>query len=173
MARASTKSQKAVPRSRTGMGRAPFGIFVLVIGLMAASLPSVLLLAFGLLPTLVAAIIDQSHRRSATYCVAAMNVCGLFPYLLQLWFRSHSLEAAAAILTDVFALLVIYGAAAFGWLIFVMMPPVVASFLTVLSQRRVSQLRSMQKRILQEWGEGVAKSQQVASAEGGQDKGKS
>ena len=164
------KPQPAKSRSRTGLKVTPFWMFILVVGMMAASLPSVMLLAFGMLPTLVAAIIDRSHRRSATYCVAGMNLCGLFPYLLQLWFKSHSLQAAAAILTDVFALLVIYGAAAFGWLLFVIMPPTIVSFLTVLSQRRVSQLRAMQRKIVEEWGEGVAKSQELASTIGGRGK---
>ena len=171
MANRSKKPQQTQPRSRSVLRMNPFWMFILVIGLMVASLPSVLLLAFGLLPTLVAAIIDRSHRRSATCCVAGMNVCGVFPYLLQLWFNNHSLQATAAILTDVFALLVIYGAAAFGWLLFVIVPPVIASFLSALSQRQLSQLRATQRKIIEEWGEGVAKSQAVQSLFGGQDKG--
>ncbi len=134
-----------------------FWIFVLIVGLIWISLPTVLMIAVGMPPTVVAWIIDRSHQKSATYCVAGMNFCGLFPYLMDLWLGTHSLKAAGAIVTDVFALLVIYGAAAFGWMIFVAVPPVVGTFLTVMSQRRVAQLRTLQRDIIQEWGESVAR----------------
>ena len=59
-------------------------------------------------------------------------------------------------MSDVFTLLAIYGSAAFGWLMFMAIPPVVATFLTVVSQRRVAQLRTLQREIIDEWGESVA-----------------
>ena len=132
-------------------------IFALFVGLIWLSPATILMIVVGMPPTVVAWIIDRSHQKSATYCVAGMNFCGLFPYIMDLWTGTHSLKAAAAIVTDVFALLVIYGAAAFGWLIFVAVPPVVGTFLTVMSQRRVAQLRTLQRKIIEEWGESVAR----------------
>ena len=87
-----------------------------------------------------------------------MNFCGLFPYLMDLWMGAHTLKAAGAMVTDVFTLLVVYGAAAFGWIIYITIPPVVSTFLTVMAQRRVAQLRTLQRQIIEEWGEGVARS---------------
>lgn len=132
-------------------------LFVMIVGLIWISLPTVLMILVGMPPTFVAWIIDRSHQKSATYCVAGMNFCGLFPYLMDLWMGVHSLKAAGAIVTDVFALLVIYGAAAFGWMIYITVPPVVSTFLTVMAQRRVAQLRALQRQIVDEWGEGVAR----------------
>ena len=63
------------------------------------------------------------------------------------------------VLTDVFSLLLMYGAAGFGWMIFIAIPPVVGAFLTVMAQRRVSQLRRDQKELIEEWGEDVAASE--------------
>lgn len=119
--------------------------------------PTVMMVAIAMPPTLVAWIIDRSHQKSATYCVAGMNFCGLFPFLMDLWMGTHSMKAAGAIITDVFTLLVIYAAAAFGWLLFVAIPPVVGTFLTVMAQRRVSQLRNHQRQIISEWGEGITR----------------
>jgi hypothetical protein len=42
------------------------------------------------------------------------------------------------------------------WMIFIAIPPVVGAFLTVMAQRRVSQLRRDQKELIEEWGEDVA-----------------
>jgi membrane glycosyltransferase len=63
---------------------------------------------------------------------------------------------AMQILTDVFAIAVMYSAAAFGWLLFIAIPPIVASVLSVLAQHRVVHLRARQKKILEEWSKAVA-----------------
>ncbi|MDX9859761.1 MAG: hypothetical protein RBS99_02480 [Rhodospirillales bacterium] len=131
-------------------------LFVLVVGLIWLSPATILVMVVGMPPTVVAWIIDRSYQKSASYCVAGMNFCGLFPYLMDLWMGANSMKAAAAVVTDVFALLVIYGAAAFGWMIYITIPPVVGTFLTVMAQRRVVQLRTLQRQIIDEWGESVA-----------------
>ena len=48
-----------------------------------------------------------------------------------------------------------YGAAGFGWMLYVALPPVVTTFLTVMSERRVTVLKSNQKTIIDEWGKSV------------------
>jgi hypothetical protein len=120
------------------------------------SLSSLMLIFFGMLPTVVAFIIDRSHQRANTVCVGAANLCGVFPYLLDLWLKQHSVMGAMQILTDVFAIAVMYSAAAFGWLLFIAIPPIVASVLSVLAQHRVVHLRARQKKILEEWSKAVA-----------------
>jgi hypothetical protein len=66
------------------------------------------------------------------------------------------MNAAIFILTDVFTLVVMYGAAAFGWMIFQSLPPIIATFITVLAQSRISSLRSAQLKLIEEWGDIVA-----------------
>lgn len=150
-------AKEAARRRGTGKSRAAAWAVVLILCLIWLSPPTVMMIAIAMPPTVVAWIIDRSHQKSATYCVAGMNFCGLFPFLMDLWLGTHSLKAAGAIVTDVYTLLVVYGAAAFGWMLFVAIPPVVGTFLTVMAQRRVSQLRSHQRQIINEWGEGVTR----------------
>lgn len=141
-------------------GSAPMtmvGIAAALVGLVVVALPTVVLLFFGMLPTVVAYLIDRTPQKYATFCVGGMNFCGVFPYVLDLWNGFHSMANAFNILTDVFALLLMYGTAAFGWALFASIPPVVVSVLTVIAQRRVSTLRTNQRRIIEEWGEDVAK----------------
>ena len=128
---------------------------VLLGAFMMVSLPTVILALFGLLPTIVAWVIDRSEQKYAMFCVFGMNFSGLFPFLMDIWFRNHSTDAAIAVLTNVFDLMIIYSAAAFGWMLFIALPPVITTFLTVISERRVIVLKSNQQTILEEWGEGI------------------
>ena len=105
------------------------------------SLPSVMLILFGLLPTFVAYVVDKTPQKNAAFCVGGINICGVLPYLIDLWIGENSMDEAIKTLTDVFALVVMYGAAAFGWMLFQSLPPIVGAFITVLAQSRVSSLR--------------------------------
>lgn len=154
MAKARHKPRKAAA-SQGGTPSSRVAILLLAITLIPFSLPTIALLLFGLLPTLVAAIVDRSPSRYAWLSVGGSNFAGVSPYLFRLWFGDHSLENALAMLADVFVLLVMYGAASVGWLLFMAAPPVVGTVLTLTSERRVAALRHNQRRIVEEWGEGV------------------
>lgn len=132
--------------------------WMLVVGtfLLVIAAPTMIVTFFGMLPTLVAYIIDRSSQKSATFCVGSINFIGVFPYIMDLWFDLNTVDAALNFVTDLFAMLVMYSAAAFGWLLFMTMPTVVASFVTVLQQRKVAQLRGEQKKLIDEWGGEVA-----------------
>jgi len=123
--------------------------------LLVAALPTVMLFIFGMLPGIVAMIIDRTEERSASFCVGGMNFCGVFPYLLKLWLEDNSLGQSIHLLTDVFVLAVMYGGACMGWMLYLSLPPVIASFIQVMSERRLEQLRSAQKKILAEWGDEI------------------
>jgi len=126
---------------------------VVFIFMVVMSLPSVMVIVFALLPTFVAFIVDQTPEKNALFCVGSLNMCGVLPYLFDLWTGDNSMDAAILILTDVFSLVVIYGASAFGWMIFQSLPPIIATFITVLAQSRVSSLRSAQRKLIEEWGD--------------------
>lgn len=132
--------------------------WVLIVGtfLLVIASPTMIVLFFGMLPTLVAFIIDRSEQKSATFCVGSINFIGVFPYIMDLWIDNNTLDAAISNVTDLFAMLIMYSSSAFGWLLFMAMPTVVASFVTVLQQRKVAQLRGQQKELMEEWGAEVA-----------------
>ena len=134
---------------------------VVFIVMIIMSLPTVMVIVFALLPTFVAFIVDRTPEKNAVFCVGSLNLCGVLPYLIDLWTGDNSMDGAILILTDVFSLVVMYGAAAFGWMIFQSLPPIVATFITVLAQSRLSSLRSAQRKLIEEWGSVVAKPQEV------------
>lgn len=131
-------------------------ILVTLTFLLVIAGPTMIVLFFGMLPTLVAYIVDRSEQKSATFCVGSINFIGVFPYVMDLWLKTNTMDAALNNVTDLFAMLIMYSSAAFGWLLFMAMPTVVASFVTVIQQRKVAQLRAQQKELIEEWGAEVA-----------------
>jgi len=136
--------------------RMKIGIGLAISTIMFISTSSVLLIFFGMLPTFVAYIIDRSFNRSNTVCVGAANLCGVFPFLLELWFGQHSIAGAMIILTNLFNIAIMYFAAAFGWMLFIAIPPVIVSVQRVFDQHHVVHLKARQKKLLEEWSKAVA-----------------
>ena len=115
---------------------------------------SLLIFALGMLPSLVAFFIDRTDHKYAVYCVSGLNFCGTLPFLLKLT-ADHSLSAAMEIMGDVFTIAIIFAAAGFGWMLFLSIPPVITAFLTVITEARVKSLKTIQQRIVDEWGGSV------------------
>ena len=117
---------------------------------------SVLVIIVGMLPTLAAYIGDNSKSKNATICVAGMNFTGVFYEVLMLWFGENTFSQALDIVTDVFSLAVMLMSAAVGWLMFMLIPPFVAQFVTIMNQRKIAQLRSQQRKLISEWGQEIS-----------------
>ncbi|MGA0393121.1 MAG: hypothetical protein ACO3MW_03535 [Rhodospirillales bacterium] len=143
------QSKKYTPRMKLGM-------ILALLTVMFYSTSSLLLIFFAMLPTFVAYVIDRSYNRSNTICVGAANLCGVFPFLLELWLGQHSIAGAIIILTNLFNIAIMYFAAAFGWMLFIAVPPVVVSVQRVFDQHHVVNLKAQQRKLLEEWSKAVA-----------------
>ena len=55
------------------------------LGLLLLALPTTMVLAIGMAPTLGAFIADKTPGRYLTKCVAGMNFAGVIPSLYHLW----------------------------------------------------------------------------------------
>ncbi|MDA0340832.1 MAG: hypothetical protein O3B74_04445, partial [Proteobacteria bacterium] len=58
-------------------------------GLLVFTLPTVLILSVGMLPTLAAYIVDRRREKYTTLCVGSMNFVGVIPFLATLWTEDH------------------------------------------------------------------------------------
>lgn len=133
------------------------GLSIAVVAALVFSLPTVVLMFLGLLPAMVAFIVDDNPRKYATKCVVAANFAGTWFFLLRLWTGDHSLAEAMAILTDVYAWLLMYSAAALGWLCYLWFPSIAALFMEMTAERRIAGLKLKQKKLIEAWGEGVVR----------------
>jgi hypothetical protein len=132
------------------------------IGLMI--IPTVIVLAVALVPTGVAFILERGKGYYGGITVGAMNLAGTAPYLADLWTEGHTVANAVGIITNVFAWLVFYGAALFGWAIYSTTPAAVSAFMTMTAGHRIAAMRAQQKELVQKWGPDV---ESVYEPEGG------
>jgi hypothetical protein len=160
------KAKKQTPRRgarrKTAIElRAVMYLFLLAVILLAA-LPSAIVLAVGIVPTIVALIVDLTPGRYLTRCVVGLNVAGVSPFIHSLWTKGNDISTAISIISDTFAWLVIYGASAIGWLLFLGLPGAVAVFQTLNSKRQVYLLQDRQKNLLEEWGDSIRSPAELA-----------
>tara|TARA_R110002072_G_scaffold44768_10_gene124939 strand:+ start:457 stop:996 length:540 start_codon:yes stop_codon:yes gene_type:complete len=131
-------------------------IFCGIIAFIVAALPSVIIILVGMIPTVVAYIIDLTPGRYAARCVAGLNIAGVVPFLNRLWTSTNDLPAAIGIVTDVYAWLAFYAASGVGWLLFVSLPGIVASFKTYSAKRSANALRGRLEELKEEWGDEIS-----------------
>lgn len=130
-------------------------VFLTLMALVPFSLPTLLVMFVGLLPTIVAAVVERGSNRYAWVCVGGANFAGLAPWLFNLWFGHHTLAFAIEQVTSITLLLVAYGAAGAGSLLYLGLPPVVAAIMASTSQRRAVGLQASQRKLVEQWGDGV------------------
>lgn len=124
-------------------------------GMAAAAVAApatVSLVACGLLPSLVLFVLDRSEGQNTAWTVGSLNMAGVVPFLPALLSREAHALPAANLLGDTTALIVMYAAAAVGWLLIALLPSLFAFLeLEEIRQQRES-LRRVQARLEQEWG---------------------
>ena len=119
-------------------------------------LPSLTLLLMGMLPTLAAAVAERSRDRHLVVTVGLINFCGCVPLLVELWSLGQSFHVIGTVISDAYGWLVAYSAAGLGWLIYLMMPPFVATYYKVVTEANLRTLKGTQRKLVETWGEEIA-----------------
>jgi hypothetical protein len=131
-------------------------ILLVVAGLLVFTLPTVLILCVGMLPTVAAFLIDRRREKYTTLCVGSMNFVGVIPFLATLWTEDHSFDMAFTILGDPLGWLIMLGSAGIGWAIYFVAPNIVAMFMAARIEQRIEKLKNRQVELVEEWGPGVS-----------------
>ncbi|MDF3047751.1 MAG: hypothetical protein K0R73_869 [Candidatus Midichloriaceae bacterium] len=126
-------------------------VSIFAIGLSVVSVYCVLLIIFGLLPSLVAIVIDQGKERYISKIVGLYNTVGVATYLVKILQSSMPDMIAINIIIDPHSWLIIFSSAALGWLVYWLFP-IVASYLYNLKiNSRISELELELQEISTEW----------------------
>ncbi len=131
-------------------------VILLLIPAGLVVLPTSILFGIGMIPTMVAYVIDRDPEKSAPITVGGLNFCGCMPFAIDLWKHNHTIAAAGKIFADPVAWLVMYGAAAVGWALYFGIPPAVANLEVLRAEKRVDGLKQKKVALVQEWGPDVA-----------------
>ena len=132
-------------------------VISLLVAVVPFSLPSVIVLGVGMAPTLGAYVSERGPNKYEFLCVGGLNFAGVIPYLFGLWFGVDTIDEATRILTDSPMLLWAWLAAAVGWALYRAMPPMVASYMSMTTQRRINALKAAQRKLVDDWGGDVVK----------------
>ncbi len=151
------KSTAKLAKSKSRPGGLTLMIAIALAALAAlAALPLVFVLVPGMTPTLVTLFVDRQRSRHVSYVVGVMNFAGVLPFLLVLAKDRLSMHAAALALSDPFTWLVMYGAAASGWMICAATPTLARFCLELQANNKRRALEVLGTAIRREWGDDVA-----------------
>ena len=131
-------------------------IILTFVGLLVFTLPTVLVLLVGMIPSFIAYATDRRKEKYKTLSVGCLNFLGTLPLLTMLWTKDHSFDMAFTLFADPVSWLMVLGAAATGWTIFLTAPGVVAMFLSARIEMSVDRLKKRQTKLIEEWGNGVS-----------------
>lgn len=155
MAKKPAAKTAAKPQKQGGLNK--IVVLMILAALVPFSLPTVTLLFFTMLPTMAAWASEKGPHKYAWLCVGGLNFSGVIKFLFDLWFGVHTLDEAFNLLSEANVLLWAYGCSGIGWLLYLSMPPVVSSWLSFVTDRRLASLKAAQKRLVEEWGDEVTK----------------
>ena len=114
--------------------------------------PSVLLLFFCMLPTVVTYIVEKNYEKHATRTIGYINLAATFGLGWQLWTTDNSIQGALDILNDYLSLTLVYLSAFLGWVIFYLSRSVIDTYLQIAYEIRIRSARYRQLQLAKEWG---------------------
>ena len=137
--------------------RASFGwkgqIFLIVSLLACVMFASIaVIIVVGMVPTIVAAIVDRSEGRMRALTIGAMNFAGCAPFVIEVFKKGGSLETSIAYMLEPRTIVVIYFAAAMGYLIDWAMTGIVSSIVVQKTKGRLRDIQKGQKDLTERWG---------------------
>ncbi|MFH1158618.1 MAG: hypothetical protein V1721_07035 [Pseudomonadota bacterium] len=145
------KKEPKVPRMPFSVR---FSIFMLFVAALVF-LPSTIVFSICMIPALVAAIVDNHQQKTAWLTVGAMNLAGTVPVWFSLWDMGHTVPAAFQLISTPGTIILSYGGAVVGWIIYYNVTPFVAAIVLGKNEARYRAVERRQKELIEKWGEEV------------------
>lgn len=126
-------------------------IFLILISII--SFPIVLILIFGLLPTLTILFIDKKNY-DKQLIVGCFNIAGVFFYLFGL-LNKFRLGEQNDIADNIFMIIVMLGSAALGLLLYNELPNLYAYVYKLFAVRKIDKINARLAKLKEDWGEEI------------------
>lgn len=151
------KAQKEQSKSLKQKKRFPMQLMLLVVALPLAFFQQMafVMTLLGLVPSIIAHIIDRDKKKMAFYTIFLMNLTGLMPFIAFIWGKSWDNAAVYAVMKDPTSWMMMWGAAFLGWLMVYLAPQAAVSAFHSSCRSRKYKLETAQKNLVYEWGEEV------------------
>ncbi len=126
------------------------------VGMEILAMPFVFYLGcVGMLPAIVANLIDTRKGRYASKCVTAFNMAGVTPNLAGTLASGSPNHTAATLFENPESWVLMYGFAGFGWGIVYLIPRMAQLYFEISSAYHIEKLAELQKALVDEWSEEV------------------
>ena len=111
-----------------------------------------IILAVGMVPTVVAAIVDKTEGKMRTMTVGAINFAGCTPFMIDVFKQGNSIETAITYIVEPQTIVVIYFAAGMGYTIDWAITGIVSSIMVQKGKKRRKDILKAQKDLVDRWG---------------------
>ena len=123
---------------------------VLMLGVMFSAMAVILMI--GMIPTIVASIVDSTKGKMRAFTVGAINVAGCTPFLVEVFKKGNDISTAVTYIIQPRTIVVMYMAAGIGYLIDWAMTGIVSSIMVQRAKKRIKDVLKQQKELIDRWG---------------------
>lgn len=130
------------------------GQIVIVVCVLVSILFSALsiILAIGMIPTLVAAIVDKSEGKMRALTIGVLNFAGCTPFMIEVFKAGNNIETAINYIVKPETIIVMYFAAGMGYVIDWAMTGIVSSLTIQKTKKRLKEIEKIKKELIERWG---------------------
>ena len=128
-------------------------LIILFILICIISFPIVLILIFGLLPTLTILFVDKKNY-DKQLIVGCFNIAGVFFYLFGL-LNKFSVGQQNDIADNIFMTILMLGSAALGLVLYNELPNFYAYLYRLISTRKIDKINTRLEKLKEDWGEEI------------------
>lgn len=132
-------------------------IILLFLPIAIFLLPSTIVLAISLFPSLIVFLIDNTKRHYMTVTIFFFNLAGSAYFLQLLWKKGHHLSMIGETLSNQMGWLFSFSGTGLGWLIFIILPSIWGQVCKAQSSILTIRLKREQKKLIELWGPDIAK----------------
>lgn len=128
---------------------------MVILWLVSVSYYAFAFFALGMLPSVLAIMIDRGKGRFASQTISACNFVGILPFLFDIALNYEKSVAAKEIMMEPFTWAVIYGFALIGLMLIFVLPNIMAIAFSLKAEYKLNKLIKEQEELVEEWGEEV------------------
>lgn len=110
------------------------------------------IMAVGMIPTIVCGVVDRSKYRLRTWTVGAMNFAGCAPFMMEVWKKGATIELSLKYISEPRTVVVMFFAASMGYVIDWAMTGMVSSIMVQRGKSRLKDIHKQQKELVERWG---------------------
>lgn len=131
-----------------------FFLLILIAIALMTTLPLVVVLFIGLLPTLTLMIIDPKNINKLIV-VGCFNLAGVFVYIFNVM-RNFTVDSALFVFSDIFNLILMLGAAGVGLIVYYELPILFIFLARATNQSHIANIDDRVAKLKEIWGPEVA-----------------